>query len=536
MGKVKSAVFIAFYTLLIAVLGFACFVSFPYGENNVNKFNSILSMTQKDSDLGGKYGSNEDESLDYYFGGGYVGVYYPEGVVSAQEYEKNLAGYEATVASYEAKVNAAETGSVEKAELENKLEEAREIYEEYAANYVKYKSSLYLFKGDDENDGIVGADDLPTEEFKTSFASAVQTIVNRYAHLRQDGIRVDVCDEYTVRVFAPKEMDSEQTALVYLGYTGPMTVKYGSSADTATVIMPVRSSDAITDYVKAVKAVSRNGGNYVLVEFTKEGKEIVKNRTAGASSESSNTIYFNVGDEQVISLTVQSPLEDNLYISSQSYTKEIATTIATLLNSALGGTENDITFRFGSTYHVEAIYGNNALIYLYIAFGVLSALMLVFFFVRYHLLGFVHLYTYLLFTIATVLCVWSIPFLTLSVETFTAFMLLAGVLCLSDAVTFEYARKEYALGKTMSSSVKTGYKKCMWHLFDLHIALALVGFVGFGIALTNLTSFLFTVGLLALFSGVASLVINRFTWATMMALAKNKRAFCNFKVEESDDE
>jgi hypothetical protein len=66
--------------------------------------------------------------------------------------------------------------------------------------------------------------------------------------------------------------------------------------------------------------------------------------------------------------------------------------------------------------------------------------------------------------------------------------------------------------------------------------LALIGFVGFGIAITNITSFLFTVGLLAVFSGLGSLVINRFTWATMMALAKNKRAFCNFKVEESDDE
>ncbi len=198
MGKVKSAIFIAFYTLLIAVLGFVCFVSFPYGQNNLHKFNSVLSLTQKDADLGAPYGSG-----DGYLGGGYVGVYYPEGVVSAQEYEENLAGYEALVASYTEQVEV-ETNAVKKAELENRLEEATETYEEYKANYVAYGNALYLFKGDDDADGIVGEDNLPTEEFKASFTAARDTIVNRYARLRQDGVRVDVQDDYAIRVFLPQ--------------------------------------------------------------------------------------------------------------------------------------------------------------------------------------------------------------------------------------------------------------------------------------------------------------------------------------------
>ncbi len=331
-------------------------------------------------------------------------------------------------------------------------------------------------------------------------------------------------------------MDGEQTTLAYFGYTGAFTIEYGTNADTAEQIMPVRSSDAITDYVKSVESVTRNGNSFVHVKLTEEGKKILKEKTSGASSESSNTLYFNVGGESVISLTVKDPLDDDVYISSSAYTREIASTVATLLHSARGGSETDLVFSLGGTYVLEGAYGTNALMFMYIVFGICAALMLGFFFFRYRLLGFVHLYTCLLFTIATVLCVWSIPFLTLSVETFTAFMLMLGVLSLSNAITFEHARKEYELGKTIASSVKTGYKKCTWHLFDLHIVLALIGFVGFGIAITNITSFLFTVGLLAVFSGLGSLVINRFTWATMMALAKNKRAFCNFKVEESDDE
>ena len=56
-------------------------------------------------------------------------------------------------------------------------------------------------------------------------------------------------------------------------------------------------------------------------------------------------------------------------------------------------------------------------------------------------------------------------------------MLASVLLCVSNAVTFESARKEYALGKTMTSSVKTGYKKCFWKLFDLHIVVAIIAFL-----------------------------------------------------------
>lgn len=532
MGKVKSAIFIAFYTLIIVALGFVCFVSFPFGDNNVNKFNSVLSMTQKDFDLGGYYGEGED----YYLGGGYAGMYYPEGVVSAKEYEENLEGYEALVASYKEKI-AAETDAKVKSELETKLKDAQEVLDDYRNDYVAYGKALYLFKGNDEEEGIVGEDNLPTEEFKTAFASVVKTVTDRYALLRQDGVRVEVQDEYAIRVVVPQEMDSEASALLYFSYTGALTVRYGTSEDSAVTIMPVRSTDSITDYIKSVTPVYGNGSNYVHVNFTKEGKKVISDRTADATS---GTIYFYVGDHSVIQLSIDSQLDanDGLYISSsQGYTREVASTVATVLSTSLKGTENDLALGFGGTYLLRAGYGNNALMLLYIAFGVMTLAMLVFFFVRYHLLGFVHLYTYLLFTIATVLCVWSIPFLTLSVESFTAFMLMAAVLSVSDAVTFEYARKEYALGKTMTSSVKTGYKKCFWHIFDLHIVLAIAGFVGFGIALTNLTSFLFMIGLLAVFSGLGSLAINRFTWTTMMALTKKKKAFCNFKVEEvADDE
>ena len=69
MGKIKSALLLVLYTLLIAFLCFICTVSFNYGENDLHTFSSILDLTAKDADLGGTYGAN-----DTYSGGGYSAV------------------------------------------------------------------------------------------------------------------------------------------------------------------------------------------------------------------------------------------------------------------------------------------------------------------------------------------------------------------------------------------------------------------------------------------------------------------------------
>ena len=68
MGKKKSAIFLILITLVIAFFCAVCTVSFEYGT--IKKYNSAVSLMDKDSQ----------------FGGGYNAVYYPDGVISAEEY------------------------------------------------------------------------------------------------------------------------------------------------------------------------------------------------------------------------------------------------------------------------------------------------------------------------------------------------------------------------------------------------------------------------------------------------------------------
>lgn len=499
MGKIKSAICITLFTLLIAALCFVCTVSFSYGTDGVHTFNSILRLTAKDADLGAKYGS------DGYMGGGYTVVYYPEGVISAREYEENRASY-------------TDEGELQK----------------YTERYVAYADgAIYV-----EKDEVCGGGAQPAESYLSEFEETYRLLQERYASLKTDGVRLEKRDKLTVSVFLPKDlMENELYAFKVNSYTGGVTVRYGTSTDAsaAETVLPARADKTIADYVKKFSSrTAADGTAYVVIDFTDLGQEVIAAKTADATS---GTLFFMVGENSLIPLSVSSAIDqESLYISG-TYTKESAAICATALNTALKTDGQDfLSLTLGDSHRSEALYGANSLYLLYIAYGVCFLAMMVFFFVRYGALGFAHMYTYLIMTLVMILCVWKISFLYLSVETLLAYLIATVLFSACNALVFERARKEFALGKTITSSVKTAYRQNFWHIFDVHIVLAALSFIVFGIALTNLSAFAFTLGLATAFSGVCVLGLNRFMWAIMMAFTRNKGRFCNFKRGVVDDD
>lgn len=489
MNKTKSAICLILITIVIAVLCVASTVSFSYGPNGMYTYNSFIRAMDKDAGLGG----------------GYTAVYYPEGVISAQEYETNV-----------------------------RKESDEEKRAEYEDKYLSYAGgAIYL-----EKEKVLGGDSQNvSEEFKASFENGVSAIARRFERKCIPGSRVEVSDDYTVRVTLPALTENPGTALSVFGYTGEFTVAYGSDLASANTIMPKKASESIKDYVKGAYSRVSQDTAFVIIEFTDKGREAIKEATADATSSSSSTMFFKVGESQVIGLTVSEAIDQSSLGISGNYTGDTADTVAIVIDEALNGVQTDLKMSADEVRTYESGFGDMALTFLYIAIGVALLCMLAYFFVRYGLLGFAHLYSYLSFMLCMILCVAFLPFLYLSAGTVAAFAIASVLLCVSNAVAFEYARKEYALGKTMTSSVKTGYKKCFWHLFDLHIAVALVAFLTYAIALTELQAFAFVLGIGAIFSGVCTLAVNRFCWAIMMIFNKNKGAFCRFKREEveSDD-
>ncbi len=495
MSKAKSAVCLALMSLLIAGLIFVCFIPFNYGYEGMNRYNPIAVVTSLDSDLGLYYGSGDEYSKPYN-GGGYSAMYYPEGVISSRQYTDDT-------------------------------KDDAERQEEYEGKYEKV-GSLYF-----DTEKVTLADKKPNDDFTADFENAVDMLRERYGRLHEEDVRIDVVDDYTVRVFVPR---AASAAFTQFSYMGDFSVSYGSDASTATTIMPARATESINDYVEGASTRSANGSEFVVIDFTEKGREALSKATANAA-ESSSTMFFKVGDETALSLSVSEAIDqDSLFITSSSFTAETANIAAILIDTTLEFAPVTMTFSVDEITSHTARFGENAMLFVVIALAVLVCAMLVFFFVRYHLLAFAHIYTFLLYLCGTILCVWAIPFLTLSIETISAVLITTILLSISNVIVFENARKDFALGKTITSSVKGGYKKAFWHIFDLHIALALVGFVVFFIALPPLSSFAFTLGLTTVFSGLGSLVLTRFHWAILMAYTENKGGFCNFKKEVADNE
>lgn len=509
MGKIKSAIVLALMAALIVVLCFFSTVSFPYGDG-FSYFNSAVSMTAKDPTLGGSVGGGD------YYGGGYSAVYYPEGVISSAEYEND------------------------KAVLEG------EDLAEYEGKYVAY-GALYLDKEE-----VCGGGTAPTEAFKASFDSAVASLKARYSAFHAEGIRLDVADEYTVRVFLPQALvgqapGDDLTAnggtfsdiFNALSYTGEFTVSYGSDEASATQILPEPNKrDAkIQDYVKrAYLRTDAAGTAYVAISFTQAGRAVIAEKTTG-SDQTAATMYFKVGDDQVIALSVNAQIDQStLYISGGNLTGKTAETRAILINDALKAPVSEISFTVDDIYTHEASFGNDALLFLYIAFGVCFVGMMIFFFARYGKLGFAHLFSFLLFFFSMLLCIWAIPFLNIGVGTVVAMLLASVILSVSNVISYESARKDYALGKTIVSSVKAGYKRTFWHVFDLHIVVAALSFIMYGIGIAGLSTFAFVLGLATAFSAVATMAINRLAWAAMMTFTERKGAFCRFRREEVEDD
>ncbi len=500
MGKIKSAILLTLITLIIAVLCVVCFVPFPVGGDGIHYFNPIINWADRSADLGG-YQFGEEAG---YLGGSYGVVFYPEGVISAKEYRDN-----------------GET--------------------EDGPEYVAYAGgSVYLDK-----EKVCDGGTEPTEEFKTAFEAQLSCLKERFARLQSEDTVLEVRDGYTVYAKLPSAMDASVAAFLYYSYMGDVAVLYGTSSDAASAnqIIPRTGSKQkpASEYIKRASMRNNMGTAYVEIDFTDEGLELLSNATSGAS-ESTGYLFLQVGGETVINLSVSEQIHDNLYISG-SYTADSAKIVANTIDTALDAGAIELGMEMGELYRVDGNFAPltlgsvslSGLDLFYIAFGVLFLAMAVFFLVRYGALGIANILTYLLFLPLITLVYWAVP-IAIGAGTIAAFAISSVLLCVSNALSYEAARKEYAVGKTIASSVKTGYGKCFWHIFDLHIALLIVALLVYLIAVTELSLFGLALTFGVALAGLCTLLVNRFLWYLMMGIAKDPGKFCHFKREEVEDD
>ncbi len=499
MGKKKSTALMILLTVVIAVLcAITIFPSFtlPWTDG-VKGWNPAVMQYDFGADLGG----------------GYYAYYYPEGVMSETAFDS---------------------------EYELKPEADKQAFKD---SYVQH-GGLYLSV--DEEDGIYVGGELSTD-FKKEFDRFVKVISERYAEKGYSDYRVSVVDDYAIRVELPASELYASSVIQMLSYTGELTLKSGTS-DSYTELEELTKKDVkITDYIEGFSADTQYDVAYLEVELTDKGEELIKSVKSTLSStseaESGTGLIFSVGDKQVGYAVFKDYIDGDTITIPEDEASNIAAveTYAILLNSALenGGFDFELAAINASDIRTfEPVYGDNAVLLLYIAIAIVLLALIVVPIVRQGRYGVVNAYVVLSYLIITGLCFAFISDAAFEITLGSVLVFLAGLLlvCALNNSFYQAIKKEFYLGKTVESSVKTGYKKCLFPAIDLYaililgaIVMAIVGAAG-----------LHLMGLQALICFIAGAFCNLlWTFAVnfiFLSASKNKYKYFRFVREDDDDE
>ncbi len=506
MGKKKSVVLMTLLTIVIVVLcAITAFPSFtiPF-TNGIKKWNPAVMQFDLGMDIGGEY-------LDSHVGGGYYAYYYPDGVVPANEY------------------------------VEEDNDHDHDHGEEYG---YEAHGGLYLSKDPDKR--IYLEDGSKNPDFQEDFDAAVKAISARYAAKGYEDYRISIVDDYAIRVELPASQasdgfsgaESASQAITMFAATGELSLQ-----QDGTTISELTDKDkdyTINDIIKSVKVKTEYEVSYLEIKFTALGKTVLDNYVTAASTDSSTagTLSLALGGEAIISITsdIVSGKTVKYYTANQA-DKQYTQTLCILLNSALENGGHDVEFTVSEVRTFAPVYAKNAL---YFVFGGLLAVILVLIIaaiVKMGRFGVVNAYSTLSYVIVTALCYAFISGGVFPVTMGTVLVFLMGLVLVNVSSYQVYAaiKAEAMLGKTVESSVKSGYKKTLWGFIDTH-AVLLLG----SLALLIGVGGLFTVAVQAIIAVITSafmcLLWGRAINFTFLSASKDKYKYFKFVREDDDDE
>ncbi len=503
MGKKRSVALIVLMSVVLAGLLFIS-VTPAFFVNDTQRFTSLLSIVDLGSDLGTSY----------------TAVYYPEGVITKEEYDALEAAYQ------------------EGQSTETTKDDISDPSEQYARHAGVYITRDYL---NDEDDTV-------TDSFQQEFDAAVRALEARFGAKDLPDYSVQVQDDYSIRVTLPDISGQENMTELFerMAYSGSLFFSDTDSSTASKNVVLRGDADHISG--AGVVYMGEDTGYGIAIDFTADGQEAFADATteltssedssSGSTSSTNITLYVYMGQDVLLQMTVSGPTDQpTIYISGGFDTFSEAETIVGVINSAIDeDTAFDLRLDGSTVYTVSPSMGDNAALIAAVAFGVLSLAMIVFALVRYKGMGLAHMFAYLGFAVAMILCISLIEGIVINIAGVLAIVFSAALLCGFNAYAFSNIRAEFATGKTLSASIKAGYKKSLALTIDVHIVLFVIAALLYFIATGTLYYMSVVLMLGIVFSAACTLGVTRFCLYVLLAQPKNKIAFCNLKREEVEED
>ncbi len=498
MGKIKSAIITTLLVAAILVLAFFTLFSWNVaGSNGVKRYNSFISTIHMGADLTGEASA----------------VLYPEGVLSAEDYTFGIPDDDEKKAEYIGR------------------------YENFGSVYVEKE--------------VLGED---TQAYKNKVAKDAEILSDRFGEKGYSSYSVAVQDDFTIKLSVPtnfsysayKQTDasarSEETAEISrtirsLSYGGGLTLRNSETGTAAFDNIVTSLSDDVNSFFKSISKISRSGNHAVKIKLSDKGRKnipAITEKIAGASND--KNLGFYVGDNQLISLPIEAAINEKTFyinVGDESAAQDYAITLASVIDG------NALSLNYNPDDDIRIIYstptmGKNAAIYLGVVLLLIIVAAIVYSVVRYRKLGLVNTIIIAIFSLALTVAM-NLLKIQLTIAVAFAAVLGLALLCGSNFALFEAVRKETKKGKTMPSSVKSGYKSVLTTILDMHIILIIVSLMVALICKGELAA----CGLVFFIASIASYILywfTRFMWFVISSPVKDKFKFCGFKREVPLDE
>jgi len=350
----------------------------------------------------------------------------------------------------------------------------------------------------------------------------------------------------TVRIEVSNYDDSEMTTLLSLG---------GSSYDLQTIIagedgISFNSSSSEFDaegsvteeYIKSctIEASQESDGEDVYpvtIEFTEDGQELFLDLTQDIIDDSGSLyMYINgtVYNSDGFSLTTAvSSL--TLYSTSQQSAQALKLQVDALAKPLTLSTIVDDYVTSGLNTGTGSFFGNIKVL-LTIALSAVLLACIIYLIIKYRMLGVLATVSIFIFIVLYAFLLQSIPLVLIDINGLLGVLFAFALLFFNMTSIFERVRQEYALGKKITNSVQTAFRKKVLPTLERYVFLLLFCAVAYITGSSAIGAFV-----VALFVG---LFVNYFVLfvalkgmsSSYLVINSTKKTYYNLKREEVKNE
>ncbi len=338
--------------------------------------------------------------------------------------------------------------------------------------------------------------------------------------------------DYKIRICV-KNTDNISSDIQTVTAYGTVNFVGGESANPATTIF---------EDITAIESATYNGSGYndsgeevyqVGLTFTETAYDELM-AAIDTATENSASYYMGIklGDTTIMdgstAITKDVFSGRTVYISNSSETgaKQLALQLST------GG----LAYKFTGAdegMEITAPIGETGAMMAGITVFALALAATVAFFVKYKGYGVVSALSLLTFILVETAMMIAVPGINFSIGGIIG-GLLATVLC-ADGLTMIIKRisEEGANGKTVKSAVKTGYKRALFPILNVHVVAVVIALSLFALTKGVVKTFAISFGIGAAISFAVNILVSRMFTALILPLVKNKEKFLNIKKKEA---